>query len=261
MTRLTLLAPAAGVALLALTGCTALLIPQSQPSDAASQPSDAPDDTSDDTQAGTAAPETSAECSRLELRAGASLDPTALGACVSTALVAFGSGRESIHDSMTDTEVVFQYDPDFEFHSDDGTSSITLLDGVLWVDDGSGPVKGDVNSSNPDEQMAGFAAELFRIYADPAMTADLVAAAPGWTVTEPEAFELGNGETVQAYRLTSTGSFTWQEFPVEQFVLWYGEGWYPVGSEGALEFWGSSETVRQTYYDLGEPVEIVAPTG
>ncbi len=254
-----LAAAAAGMLLLTLplSGCLSASISSGQSSDAASDPTASPDQPPDDT----TGHEPPAECADLELTAGATLDPAALGECVSTALVAFGSGRESIHDSETDTEVEFQYDPDFEFHTDDGTSTITYLDGTLWVDTGSGPIKGDVDSDNPDEQMAGFVADMFRIFADPAVTSDLVASAPGWKVTEPESVELGNGETVQAYRITSTGSFTWRQFPVNEFVLWYGEDWYPVASEGNLAFWGTDETVRQTYYDLGEPVEIAAPTG
>lgn len=203
-------------------------------------------------------------CTALDLTVGASIDGTALGACVSTALVSYGSGREYVETSTSAGEVVFRYDPDFEMQGDvetaDGPMQLTFLDGVMWVDHGNGPVRGDIESEDMDEMMAGLAGEMYRMYSEPTMTAELIAASASWLVGAEEDVTLGNGEVVKAFPITSAAPFTWNEIPVEQSIAWFAADWTPVGVRGTVSMMGMTETTTQTYYDLGADVEIT-PVG
>lgn len=205
-----------------------------------------------------------AECAALTLAPRATLEGAGLGECVSRALSSFGSGVLALEGDPSG-EVDFTYDPDYSFHGDvmgfDGPISLTFLNGTMWVDSGNGPVKGDLDSEDPEEMMAGMAAVLYRMYSDIEQTASLVAAQPVWRVQENrEPVTLPDGSVVDAYRIVSDAPFVWNEFPVSEYVLWYGEDWLPVGSEATISVMGQTATNTQKYYDLGKPVTIVAPT-
>lgn len=201
------------------------------------------------------------ECTALDLTPATSLSGTDLGACVATALSSYGSGREWVETSTGSGEVVFRYTPDFEMQGTvqtaTGPMSMTYIDGTMWIDQGSGPVKGDLNSSNQEEMIAGLAGELYRIYSDPAMAADLISSGATWTVGAEEDVTLGNGEVVRAFAISVDAPFTWNEFPVNESLVWFAADWTPVGVRGTASMMGMTETTTQTFYDLGEPVEII----
>lgn len=242
-----------GVVLL-LAGCTAPADPAEEtpaPSAAASVP---PGDTS---ASSWVAPQ---ECLSLDLTPDATIDGAALGGCVSTALSSHGSGREHVESSSLTGEIAFQYSPDFqmsgEVQSADGPMTLTYVDATMWIDRGDGPVKGDVTSSDPEEQLIGFAGEMYRIFSDPAMAADLIAAGSAWIVGAEEDVELGNGETIRAFPIVASAPFSWNEIPVQDSLVWFAADWTPVGVRGTVSMMGVTETTTQTFYDLGEPVEI-----
>lgn len=206
-----------------------------------------------------------AECTAMDTSPGASVTGAELGACLQKALSSFGTGRETITGAELGGEIRFRYTPDFEFQGSletgDGPVEITFLDSTMWIDSGNGPIKGDPESSDPDEQMAGITGELYRVFSDPSFAGDLIAASPTWTVASArESITLANGETVSATRITSDAPFSWYDLPVQKYVVWFADDWTPVGSEGTASFFGASSTITQHYYDLGEPVEIT-PVG
>ena len=207
--------------------------------------------------------EVPASCAALTLAPGSVLDGTGLGDCVSQALASFGSGTmQTIGDPYG--EVDFTYDPDYSFRGEftgpDGPISLTFVDGVMWVDTGSGPVKGDTESADPEEQMAGVAAALYRVFSDPAQTASLVAAQPNWTVQQArDQVSLPDGSTVESFKIVSDGPFVWNEIPVAEYILWYGDDWVPVGSQASMTVMGQSAINSQKYYDLGAPITIAPP--
>lgn len=249
----------AAFAVALLVGCTS---PAPDPApDQASEPAESATPSAEPTPDGWVAP---AECEALDLTPGVSLAGADLGACVATALSSYGSGREWVESSSGTGEVVFRYDPEFEMQgtvqTSTGPMTLTFLDGTMWIDSGAGPVKGDVNSSDQEEMLAGLAGELYRIYSDPAMAADLISAGPTWTVGAEEDVTLGNGESVRAFPIVVAAPFTWNEFPVADSLVWFASDWTPVGVRGTVSLMGQSETTTQTFYDLGEPVEIV-PVG
>lgn len=204
------------------------------------------------------------ECTTLDLTPGATLDGAGLGACVQTALSSYGSGRESIEGGTGTGEIVFHYTPRFEFQgtltTPEGDVHMTFVDEVMWIDRGTGWIRGDVTSEDLEEQMAGVAGELYRMFSDPSMAADMIGSSASWVVGPLEEFPLGDGTVSSSHRITSSAAFSWNDIPVSQYSVWFEADWTPTGSEATIQMMGISDTTRQTYYDLGEPIEIV-PVG
>ncbi|MGP6169810.1 hypothetical protein ACTU6U_14050 [Microbacterium sp. A196] len=204
------------------------------------------------------------ECTTLDLTPGATLDGQGLGACVQTALSSYGSGRESIAGGTGTGEIVFRYTPRFEFQgtltTSEGDVHMTFIDDSMWIDRGAGWIRGDVTSEDLEEQMAGVAGELYRVFSDPSMAAEMIGSSPTWVVGPVEDFPLGDGTVSSSHRITSSAGFSWNEIPISQYSVWFEADWTPTGSEATIQMMGISDTTRQTYYDLGEPVEIT-PVG
>ncbi len=206
------------------------------------------------------------ECESLTLGTDVTYSGQELGACVSTALASFGSGRMNMIGTAQDGTASFTYDPDYNFQvvgtSDGSPLSIIYTDGTMWVDTGTGWVKGDPDSSDPAEQMAGVIGELYRVFSDPAMTADLIASTDGWTSDSERALRtLPTGDDINAVRITNDAPFTWLGFQVQELILWYGDDWVPVGTQATSSVEGlGSDTVTQEFYDLGADIEITAPS-
>ncbi|MEZ7005517.1 hypothetical protein [Streptomyces sp. AD55] len=203
-------------------------------------------------------------CTGLTLEPGATLDGTPLGQCVSEALSSYGSGKMHIT-ADTYGDVEFTYDPTYNFQGEltgpDGPVKMVFLDGTMWIDQGDGPVKGDKDSDDPQEQLVAATGELYRVFSDVTYTAEMVRSQPVWKVDDAkDTIELPNGETAEPYRITSDGAFTWNGFPVKDFVLWFAEDWTPVGDQATVEVAGAQATHTQHFYDLGEPVHITPLT-
>lgn len=261
-TALSVAAPIAALAL-ALSGCSnttdtatpdeTSVAPSAGQSDSAT---DADTATETDSPAERAVP---TECASLDLAFGATLDGTALGACVATALSSYGSGRMHLT-TESDGVIEFVYDPEYDFRgtiaTDTGEMTLVFVDGEMWMDSGAGFIKGDLESGDVDEQMVGVTAELYRAYSDVRETAKLIQSQPTWNVSGAKESVDVNGESVEAYRITSAGAFTWNEMPVAEFVLWYGEDWVPVGTEATMSVAGMSSTQSQRFFDLGDDIVI-----
>ncbi|MFF9352686.1 hypothetical protein [Streptomyces sp. NPDC014734] len=199
-------------------------------------------------------------CAALDLKPGAKLDGAALGVCVSEALSSYGSGKMRLTaDTFGDIE--FTYDPKYSFQGEmqgtNGPFKMTFLDDVMWIDNGSGPVKGDPKSDDPEERLVGATGQLYRIYSDLEQTAEMVKSQPVWKVDEAlDQISLPNGESVKSYKIVSDGPFNWNKIPVSEFILWFGDDWMPVGDQASVDFMGTKGTHTQNFYDLGEPVTI-----
>lgn len=247
-------------ALAALTACSAQVPPESSaaPTEPAAN-SGAPEATAEPQ--GWTAPES---CAALDLTPGATLTGTALGECIAAGLISFGSGKEHVDGGTLSGEISFRFDPDFEFQgtvsSNGEPLTMTFIDNVMWVDRGDGPVRGDVSSADLDEQLVGVAGELYRIYSDPTQHADLMSASPAWVVGDSEPLVLGNGETHNGIRVSSAAPFAWNEIPVNEYHVWFAEDRSPLGNRATISMMGITDTTTQTFYDLGEAVEIT-PVG
>lgn len=199
-------------------------------------------------------------CSALELQPNAQFTGGDLGVCVADSLASFGSGKMQLTaDSYGVVE--FTYDPEYSFQATlEGSGESTKLvfqDGEMWVDAGAGPIKGDLESDDPQQQLIGAAAQMYRYYSDPKQTEGLIAAQPAWqTDAEQALVSLPDGSDIDAYRITSADEFTWNGFPVSEAILWFAEDWTPVGVQATVAFGGNAETYSQQFYDLGMPVTI-----
>lgn len=268
----------AGIALAAvLTACSSAAPPETptaqseapssiQPSASApvAEPSPSAVETPTASPTAEAEREVPASCAGVPLTLGADLKGADLGGCVADALRSFGSGRMNLSSDTVSGTVDFTYAPDYAFHLAGESSGqkvdLTYVDGQIWLDQGQGPVKGDTGSGDQQEQLAGVTGELYRIFSDPAMTADLIAASAMWRIDPEKATrELPSGETVEAYRITNAEPFAWQSMPVQEFILWYGDDWTPVGAQGTLTVADQSSTLTQTFFDLGADITITAP--
>ena len=239
-----------------LSGCAASETPTQKTPDAVAETPAAEDPSDEPTWAAPAI------CQDIDLTPDVIVPGSVLGGCVAEALPSFVTGKEFVETSMQSGEVVFRYrgtELDMQGGSDGdaGTTQFTMLDGTMWMDSGSGWVKGDVNSDDQEAQMIGATAEIFRTYADPVHYADLISAGAEWRVGAAESVTLGNGENIEAYPIAVTAPFTWNDIPVTASLAWFAEGWVPVGVRGTVEMFGMTETTTQTWYELGEPVEIV----
>lgn len=266
ISRTTFLPLLAVIGALTLAGCSAptgVDADGPEPTASSAEPSAEPTADSADDAAARAVPEA---CAGLDLAPGATLDGAKLGECVAVALSSYGSGRMEMS-SATDSEidVEFTYDPDYSFQggatSGAGPSRMVFLDGEMWVDSGAGFVKGDMEAPGSDAYLAAVAGAFYRQFSDVRQTADLIAAQSSWTVApQRESITLPGGDVVDAYKIVSDSAFAWNDIPVAEFVLWYGDDWIPVGSQGTVEQFGFSSVQKQLFYDLGAPVTITAPS-
>lgn len=206
-----------------------------------------------------------AECASLTLAPDQTYTGAALSKCVAQALVSFGSGKMDMSGVDLDGTVQFTYDPNYSFEvagTSNGTDvKLVYTNDVMWVDTGGGWVKGDIESSNQEEMLAGVAGEMYRIYADPSMTAELIASGPEWQADSATATKtLPSGEEVETFRIANTAPFDWHDFQVEEFVFWYGADWVPVASQATSSVWDMpAMTYSQDFYELGADISILPP--
>lgn len=213
------------------------------------------------TEAPAASREVPAECASLTLAGGTTYSGKELGACVSTTLASFGSGRMRMFGDDLDGTVDFTYTPEYSFSvvgkNGGDTIRMSYNDGTIWVDQGKGPVRGDVESENQEEMLAGLVAEMYRAYSDPAMYADLVQSSKGWTADAgTKAVELPDGSSVDSFRIVSDKPFTWHDAPIDEYVVEFGADWVPVSAAATMSLMGTSATVTQHFYDLGADITI-----
>lgn len=249
------------MAALALTGCT----PAAEPEPTVStSPSAAPtqEPTSSPTPEATGEAETAIEaCEPISLDLGAELAGADLGACLQASVAALDTGVVELLSPELAGHVEYRYDPSFAFAAEletgDGAVAMSYVDGVMLLDDGTGPVVGDLESEDEAEQMAGMTGELYRVFADPGFVGDLIREGELLNVASTlESVELADGTSVPAYRIDSAAAYTWYDIPVDALTVWVTEDWTPVAAESTTAFLGRTSTIRQEFSGLGEPVTI-----
>ncbi len=200
-------------------------------------------------------------CAALSLTPGGQLSGAAFAPCLSDVLAGFGSGRLLLTGPALsgDLAVAFGEGDSFQGALTDaqGPMTITLLDGTLWIDRGTGAVRGDVNSEDPQAQRVGIAGELYRSYADVHYLTDMIAAQPTWTVAEEtEPLATPAGDIVNAYRIDSDGAVALNGLSVDGYTLWLAEDWTPLASRASLTLDALAGEYRLEFVDLGAPVDI-----
>ncbi|WP_405373558.1 MULTISPECIES: hypothetical protein [unclassified Microbacterium] len=257
---------AAAVAAFTLTACG----PASSPSPGATGPASAaptpsaaaPAETSTpDPEPTAAAREVPPECESIDVELGGTLYGGDLGSCLQAAIAGYDTGMLTLTGPELAGEATYHYDPQFEFRANletgDGPVEMSFVDGVMMLDDGSGPVVGDPESDDPDTRLAGVAGELYRVFSDPGFIGDLIDASESWNVADAtDEVQLRSGETVTAYRVESSAPFRWFDIPVDSYAVQFTADWQPVSAASTSDFFGTSSTITQEFSRLGEPVSI-----
>ncbi|MFE3942769.1 hypothetical protein ACFXPV_13010 [Streptomyces sp. NPDC059118] len=247
-----------------LTGCSS--------SDGSAEPtrsdssSDRPTQGSADPKESSAAFATPAECDGLQLKGGTTLAGSDLSKCLVAALKAYGSGTESVQsgDESGTSRFVFGDEPALagSMTGPEGEKAYVFKGEDEWIKTpGLGKwVKGDKNSSDPQEQIVAATGKLYRALADPEVTAQMIASAPEWTVEqERPVISLENGEDVTAWRIVNKKPYTFLGAAVREHILWFGDDFTPYGGQAESRAGGVLSTTTQHFYDLGKPVTIEAP--
>lgn len=252
----------AAVAALALAGCSSSAPEPPDPDEGVTTTSaEPPEETS------TASPEeptdepTDAvalpECEPVLLESGAEISGADLSACMSAAMLAAGSGSHVVETSTGTSTVDFQWTPEFSMHSQ-GDIDVVVRGDTGWVDTGTGWVRGDPDSSDPQEAMAGTLLELVRAFGDPrGMTS--IFTQTSWQVVEEAPVPATGAVTDTAWLLQPQGTMEMFGVAMSDVQLWLGAdhlGVYFVGTGSTM---GVTETTSNTFTQWGEPVEIPDP--
>ncbi|MGW2184114.1 hypothetical protein ACWCXX_40455 [Streptomyces sp. NPDC001732] len=209
---------------------------------------------------------TPSECDGLQLKGGTTLAGSALSKCLVAALKAYGSGTEAVQsgDESGTSRFLFGDEPALagSMTGPEGEKAYVFKGEDEWIKTpGLGKwVKGDKNSSDPQEQIVAATGKLYRALADPEMTAQMIASAPEWTVEqERPVLSLENGEDVTAWRIVNKKPYTFMGAAVREHILWFGDDFTPYGGQAESRTAGVMSTTTQHFYDLGKPVTIEAP--
>ncbi|MFB7917374.1 hypothetical protein [Streptomyces sp. NPDC056061] len=225
-----------------------------------------PSDESGSPKASAPAFATPAECGGLQLKGDATFAGPALSKCLVAAMNAYGSGTESVQsgEESGTSQFVFGDEPALSgsMTGPEGEKAFVFKGDDEWIKTpGLGKwVKGDKNSTDPQEQIVAATGKLYRALADPAMTAQMIASAPEWTVErERPVISLDNGEDVTAWRIVNKKPYTFLGSEVREHILWFGDDFTPYGGQAESRAAGVLATTTQRFYDLGEPVTIEPP--
>ena len=205
------------------------------------------------------------ECASLTLATGETYKGKDLAYCVTAALTSYGSGMMDMSGDELQGTVQYTYTPDYSFSVEgeaNGSAVKLVYNGEgIWADHGNGWIKGDTESDDYEVQMVGMVAEVYKAYANPAVTAAMIAGADTWTAdAKTEVRTTPAGDKIETIRIANSEPFTWNEIEVKEFVLWYGEGWVPVSSEATSGLPGfPAATVGQEFYELGSDITIESP--
>lgn len=255
------LVPALVAATLLFAGCAPTPAPAPTETPASSEPSAEPTAAAPTPEPTSESAEAPAECEPVALAAGAVVEGADLGPCLQAIVVGHESGTLTLTGDELAGQVVYRYAPTFDFRADletgDGPLALSFVDDVMMLDTGEGPVVGDRESSDPDEQMAGTTGELYRVFADPGFISDLIREGATWTVADAaEELALDDGTTVEAWRIDSDAPYSWFDIPVEAYAVWVTEEWAPVRAESTTGFLGRTTTITQQFSGLGDAVTI-----
>ncbi|MFS0866685.1 hypothetical protein AB3M83_05030 [Microbacterium sp. 179-B 1A2 NHS] len=249
------------VALLALAGCTGTAEPAPAASDT-TVASPSPTQTgAAPTPTATAADDVPVECESLTVPPGGTVSGEDLGPCLQAALVLADTGTLTLSGDELGGTVQYRHRPDFAFSGEletgDGAVAMSFVDGVMMLDSGDGPVVGDPESDDPDEQLAGVTGELYRVFSDPGFIADFIAAGETWEIgSETEELSPAGGDAVTAVRARSTAPFSWYDIPIDSYTVFFAEDFTPVSASSTTGFLGHTSSITQDFSGVGEPVSI-----
>lgn len=188
------------------------------------------------------------------------VDGTTLGTCINDALYAIGTFKASSNMSGEPMEAEIRLRPDIALHGTSPDSEVVYLDGIAYDNDGDGWVKGDIESDDSEEYVAGLAGQaLLAAFAGDIMK-QTIAACPVWNIeTGTKKITLPNDIVVDARVFACAGPVDMLGTVVDPMSVWMGADWTPYGYQSTTTGYGQVIEGVSYYYDHGKPVEIEAP--
>ncbi|MBF9335727.1 hypothetical protein G3N30_05590 [Microbacterium lacticum] len=237
------------VCTLALVGC-------------ASQSVDGPSSPATPTASAAAQAEAPASCADLDV--SGVISGASLGTWFSDSLQLAGTLRSTQFRGDTVTghaDVVLG--PSFEIASTSNADGVTLearyVDGTTWADLGSGWIRGDATSSDPEEVIVAEAGSVALAMSSPEAFAAAIASCPTWHSTAPETLQTEGGPQPDARTIECDGTLTLAGIDVTDAAVYFSEDWMPLGTRGTGSFMGVTTPFAAHYYDHGAPIDIEPP--
>lgn len=203
--------------------------------------------------------EPAASCLQIDTTES-TVDGTALGTCFADAILAYGSAKARSDLDGEVQEAEFRLRPDAAIHGTGPDGEVVLVDDVTYRNDGSGWVKGDAGSDDPDEYVIGVAGLAMLAMFNGEMMKQSIAACPVWNIEVGEKkITLPDDQVVEARVFSCAAPFDSFGTTVSPMSVWFGADWTPYGHESTASGYGQVVHGISLYYDHGEPVEITAP--
>lgn len=198
-------------------------------------------------------------CEGILLESGAVIDGDDLTACMAPAMVAAGSGSQVVENSSGVTHVDFMWDPGLSM-SATGAVNFVVEGHEGWVEMDGEWVRGNQDSSDPQEVIAGGIIEAVGALGNPSAMVGMFAQTD-WDVVEEAGVPAQNAVSDIAWLLTPRQPFSMVGVQVSDVELWIGADFLGVYFVGTGSVGGVSETTSNTFTQWGEPVEIPDPGG
>lgn len=244
------------VCLLALTGCSA-----PAPADTVTRTGDeAPATPSADTAADRPKPVES--CASIDLDSRTATGDQ-LGACFSDALHAHGTFRAKVEMDGQTQDARVRLRPDIAIHTltvgGPGGEQV-LLDGIAYQNDGTGWIKGDLESDVPDEAFVGHIGPLLEAAFSGGLLRESVRPCPQWDLLpDAEKVTLPDDTVVQARVFACTAPFELAGATVGEARMLFEQDWTPIGASSRATGYGQTLYGEQWYYDFGAELDITPP--
>ena len=201
-------------------------------------------------------------CASIDLDSGTATGKQ-LGECFSDSLHALERFRAKVEMDGQTQDARVQLRPDIAIHTvttgGPGGEQV-LVDGVAYQNDGSGWIKGDLNSDVPDETFVGQVGPLLEAAFSGGLLRESVAPCPEWKLLpEAEKVTLPDDTVVQARVFACSAPFEMAGATVSEARMLFEQDWTPVGASSRATGYGQTLYGEQWYYDFGADLDITAP--
>lgn len=200
-----------------------------------------------------------AECTGIAFEAGAEIAGPQLGACLTAAMVAAGSGTHRVDEDTGRSSLVhFQWTPEFSM-SVEGDAPIVVRGDTGWVDMGpAGWVQADPGSSDGQVVLATAIVEASTAFADPRVIGGVLGQSD-WRVIGEAPVPATDAVAESAWHLEAIAPVPFGPVSISDYQLWLRGDYLAAYASATGTFGGITATTTNTYLQWGEPVEIPEP--
>lgn len=203
------------------------------------------------------------ECEGVLLESNKVIEGKKLADCMVAAMLSAGTGTHRVETTGEAPSVVdFKWDPDFSMNKKGDSGSVIIKGNTGWYKDSSGKwMQEDEQSVDPEVAMATNIIKLTRVFADPRMIREYLAASPTWTVVGQEPVPAQDAFMDVAWHLVPELPIHMDMVTITEADLWLTNhylGAYYVSTGTAAGF---TTTTSNTFLQWGKEVEIPDPNG